>query len=133
MIRTFRSLGWLACVAALSFACGGDDDDGSSGGAGGAAPIGAACATSGADGQCAAGAVCGKPGDGSTTLACLKACTSQSDCGAGEECNGVEGSATKGCRPKKGAGGAGGAAGGAGAAGVGGAAGGAAGAAGAGG
>ena len=62
--------------------------------------IGESCSQSGAADECVAGAVCGKPSDGTTSLQCLKACTLQTDCAAGEDCNGVEGSTAKGCRPK---------------------------------
>lgn len=110
----------------IVLACGSSDSGettGGSVGAGGVGTVGAQCATSGAQAtQCEVGAICGKPSDGTATLTCLKSCTSQADCGPSEDCNGVEGSTTKGCRPKKGSGGAAGAAGsgGGGAAGAGG-------------
>ena len=77
------------CVAV---ACSSSSDSG-----GGA--VGAACTQSGAAEQCAAGAVCGKPSDGTTSLQCLVACKDQIDCPAGQDCNGVEGSLQNGCRP----------------------------------
>ncbi len=84
------------CGAAL--ACGSSDNGG-----GGGASVGGACTQSGAGaGQCAEGGVCGKPSDGTTTLQCLKTCTLQTECPADQDCNGVEGSAAKGCRPKSG-------------------------------
>lgn len=64
--------------------------------------VGTTCSQSGGDGQCSGGAVCGKPSDGTTALQCLKVCTVQTDCPAGQDCNGVEGSTAKGCRPKSG-------------------------------
>ncbi len=50
-------------------------------------------------GECVDGAVCGKNNAGS--LVCLKQCTTQVECSAGEDCNGVGGTSLKGCRPKK--------------------------------
>jgi hypothetical protein len=49
---------------------------------------------------CESGSVCGKnTGD---ALVCLKTCTEQAQCGADQECNGVEGTNIKGCRTKSG-------------------------------
>lgn len=72
----------------------------SSSDSGGGGAIGAACAQSGAAEQCGAGGVCGKPSDGTTGLQCLVVCKDQVDCPSGQDCNGVEGSLQKGCRPK---------------------------------
>ena len=85
----------LVCgVFGSSFACSSSSD--SEGGS-----IGTTCTQSGAAaGQCAAGAICGKPSDGTTSLQCLKTCTLQTDCPADQDCNGVDGATTKGCRPK---------------------------------
>jgi hypothetical protein len=53
-------------------------------------------------GECVDGAVCGKR-DSQTAggLVCLKQCTTQADCGSGEDCNGVGSTSLKGCRAKK--------------------------------
>ena len=70
-------------------------------GCGGEAAQGEECGESGAEaGECEAHSVCGDPGDSGGTLECLKVCTVQADCPADQECNGVEGSSAKGCRPK---------------------------------
>lgn len=84
----FKLLAATLCVMAV--ACGGGD-----------AALGEECGASGADGECAEGGVCGKNADGDDGLLCLKTCVEQEDCADGEECNGVEGSATKGCRTKE--------------------------------
>ena len=69
---------------------------------GGEAALGEECGESGIEeGECESGSVCGTPGDDSEILECLKVCTDQAGCAATEECNGVSGSSTKGCRPKK--------------------------------
>lgn len=61
--------------------------------------LGEACDESGkTEGECEAGGVCGKDGNGAIT--CLKVCTEQANCGAERECNGVEGTNVKGCRLK---------------------------------
>ena len=61
--------------------------------------VGESCDESGkTDGQCESGGVCGKNSAGS--LLCLKVCTDQAQCSTTEDCNGVEGSSMKGCRPK---------------------------------
>lgn len=80
----------LAAACSLVLACSGGD-----------AALGEECGASGADGECAEGGICGKA-DEADTLQCLKVCTEQTDCAADEECNGVEGASTKGCRPKDG-------------------------------
>ena len=61
--------------------------------------VGESCDESGkTDGQCESGGVCGKNAAGA--LLCLKVCTDQAQCATTEDCNGVEGSSIKGCRPK---------------------------------
>lgn len=85
----------FSSVAAFVYGCSSSSD-------GGAGAVGTTCSQSGAAEQCAAGAVCGKPSDGTTSLQCLKTCTQQTDCPADQDCNGVEGSSAKGCRPKSG-------------------------------
>jgi hypothetical protein len=80
-------------LAAFLFACGSDT-------ANSTGAIGTTCSQSGANGQCSAGAVCGKPSDGTTALLCLKTCTLQTDCSLDQDCNGVDGTTQKGCRPK---------------------------------
>ena len=65
--------------------------------------IGEACDEEGVvGGECVEDSVCGKQ-DGQSTgsLVCLKQCTTQVECGAGQECNGVGGTSLKGCRFKK--------------------------------
>jgi hypothetical protein len=61
------------------------------------------------EGECESGGVCGKQTSGA--LQCLKICTVQTDCAADQECNGVEGTNTKGCRTKSGSGGSSGSSG----------------------
>lgn len=74
-------------IGLASWACGGEKK------------LGESCDESGkTDGECESGGVCGKQTSGS--LQCLKVCTQQTDCSADQECNGVEGSSTKGCRLK---------------------------------
>jgi hypothetical protein len=50
------------------------------------------------DDECESGGVCGKSSAG--TVICLKICSDQTQCGADEDCNGVEGTNLKGCRRK---------------------------------
>jgi hypothetical protein len=64
----------------------------------GGAAVGASCTKEGDESQCESGAICGK--NESDVLECLKVCTTQADCAADEECNGVTGLDVKGCRPK---------------------------------
>lgn len=81
---------FLAVLAALCtlVACGEGD-------------IGESCEHEGrVDGDCLDGAVCGKK-DNSSSLVCLKQCSSAADCNSDEECNGVSSSSLKGCRAKK--------------------------------
>lgn len=66
---------------------------------GGASDLGESCDVSGDADECVEGAICGQTGDNGA-LTCLRACTDQSQCGTGEDCNGVSGTSTKGCRPK---------------------------------
>lgn len=66
---------------------------------GGEAKLGEECGEAGkTEGECESGGVCSKNSAG--TLLCLKVCTDQAQCAATEDCNGVEGSSIKGCRPK---------------------------------
>ena len=63
------------------------------------ARLGESCSNEGDQAECATSdLICGKPDD--TRVACLKVCVEQTDCAATEECNGVEGTSVKGCRPK---------------------------------
>ena len=60
---------------------------------------GESCGESGkTDGECESGSICGQQSGGA--LQCLKVCAVQTDCPADQECNGVDGSSTKGCRLK---------------------------------
>ena len=87
MRRLFLS-GAAILLFGLASACGGEGD------------IGDSCGTSGVkDGECTDGAICGDPGDG--TLACLKLCVDQTECAAGQDCNGIAGTNEKGCRTTK--------------------------------
>jgi hypothetical protein len=49
--------------------------------------------------QCESDAICGYEKAGGE-LVCLAICYAQTDCGADQECNGVEGSEFKACRTK---------------------------------
>jgi hypothetical protein len=61
--------------------------------------LGESCEETGkTDGECESGTICGTQTSGA--LQCLKVCAAQADCPADQECNGVEGSSTKGCRVK---------------------------------
>lgn len=69
-------------------------------GCGGEAALGEECDEEGGEVDvCEEGSVCGTPGDGAV-LECLRVCVDQDDCPADQECNGVSGTSTKGCRPK---------------------------------
>jgi hypothetical protein len=61
--------------------------------------VGEACEKPGSTDECESGGVCSK--DSTNAVLCLKICSSQADCAATQECNGVEGSSLKGCRTKK--------------------------------
>jgi hypothetical protein len=89
-MRKVGTLVGVALVVMTLLACGGAD-------------IGESCDEEGrVGGECVDGAVCGKSeGQSTGSLVCLKQCTTQVDCGAGEDCNGVSGTNLKGCRPKK--------------------------------
>ena len=65
--------------------------------------IGEACDEEGVvGGECVDGSVCGKAQSQSAgSLVCLKQCTTQVECGANEDCNGVGSTSLKGCRAKK--------------------------------
>jgi hypothetical protein len=79
----------LAATAMFAAACGGD------------AALGEECGEAGVEeGECEAGAICGKASDASADLSCLKICTDQAECAANEGCNGVEGTNVKACRPE---------------------------------
>jgi hypothetical protein len=92
VMRSLTACLFAAVVVFVAVACSDDKTE--------PAPVGAACGASGAPDQCATGGVCGKPSDGTTSLQCLIVCKEQTDCPSGQDCNGVEGSAVKGCRPK---------------------------------
>ena len=63
------------------------------------ARIGESCSNEGERAECAADGICGKDSiDG--RVQCLQVCTVHEDCTAGLDCNGVEGTSVKGCRPK---------------------------------
>jgi hypothetical protein len=79
----------MTCTLACVTACGGEGE------------LGDACGESGVeDGECVDGAICAKRGDAAEELECLEVCTDKAQCAATEDCNGVEGSSTKACRPK---------------------------------
>jgi hypothetical protein len=63
-----------------------------------AAAVGEECSTPGAEDECDEKGICDKKEDG--TIACLKRCTDQDDCGTEESCNGITGSEIKACHPK---------------------------------
>jgi hypothetical protein len=64
------------------------------------ARLGETCSNQGDQAECeTSNLVCGKPDD--AHVACLKVCLGQGDCAADQECNGVEGTSIKGCRPAK--------------------------------
>ncbi len=62
------------------------------------AEIGDECDTPGDADACVDGAICTNSSDGNV---CRKSCTNDDACGADEECNGISGSTTKSCQPKK--------------------------------
>lgn len=80
----FAALAALAIASAV--ACGSQGE------------VGDACDTRGSTDECTDGAICSQSGAGSV---CLTICSDDDTCGENEECNGVEGSSTKACRPKK--------------------------------
>lgn len=63
------------------------------------AEIGDECDTSGAKDECVDGAIC--TADSGGTKTCRKSCTTDDQCGATEQCNGISGANTKSCQPKK--------------------------------
>jgi hypothetical protein len=68
---------------------------------GGEGAVGEECGESGVeDGECEAGAVCGKRSDGSESLECLTICKGDQDCPSDLACKGVAGTDIKGCRAK---------------------------------
>lgn len=65
--------------------------------------LGESCDESGkTEDVCESGTVCGANTTGG--LQCLKICTDQTQCASTEDCNGVEGTNIKGCKPKTGSG-----------------------------
>lgn len=63
------------------------------------AEIGEECDTAGATDECVDGAICTNQADGAKM--CRKTCKEDADCGSTEACNGISGSTTKSCQPKK--------------------------------
>jgi hypothetical protein len=73
----------------------------------GESKIGEACDEPGrTEDVCESGGICAKDSIGN--LMCQRICTDHTQCAADEDCNGVEGSNLKGCRPKSGTGSSGG-------------------------
>jgi hypothetical protein len=69
----------------------------------GESKLGEECDESGkTEDVCESGSVCGSTTTGA--LICLKVCVDQTNCAATEDCNGVEGTNVKGCKPKTGSG-----------------------------
>lgn len=62
------------------------------------AELGEECDTAGEVDECVDDAICTNSSDGNV---CRKVCTKDDSCAADEECNGVSGSTTKSCQPKK--------------------------------
>ena len=65
-------------------------------GCGGTSAIGEECYKVGETDVCDEGGVCGKNQQG--VIVCQKICKDKPECGAGEDCRGVEGTSLKGCR-----------------------------------
>jgi len=66
------------------------------------ADLGESCEEEGkVSGECDEGLVCGKKTNEDGTLVCLKQCSSQAECTATQECNGVGATSLKACREKK--------------------------------
>ena len=83
---------WFSVLSALilvvAVGCGGGD--GGSGGGG--------CSTPGSTSECSSGAICTNlAGDGNQ---CRQICTSQADCPADQNCNGIANTNIKSCQPK---------------------------------
>ena len=86
MKKSIAVLSISTLLALLPVACGGEKK------------LGEGCDVSGkTSGECESGGVCGKSVE---ALVCLKVCTVQTDCAADQDCNGVDGTTTKGCRSK---------------------------------
>ena len=84
-MRWFFVLSALMLVVAVG--CGGGD-----GGSGGG------CSTPGSTSACSSGAICTNlSGDGNQ---CRQLCTSQVDCPADQNCNGIANTTLKSCQPK---------------------------------
>jgi hypothetical protein len=62
--------------------------------------IGDSCGKAGDTDACESGAICGQSNDPNKPLVCQQICKEQTDCPPTHDCNGVEGSSTKGCRLK---------------------------------
>ena len=60
--------------------------------------IGDACSNVGKTDECTSGAVCSQQDKGGAV--CLPICSQQTDCPSGDECDGVDNSNLKACRPK---------------------------------
>lgn len=89
-MKKLALLTMLTLFAALGAACSGE------------AAMGEVCDEAGGEEDvCEEGAICGKNGDGTEDLYCIKVCTSDDDCAADEACNGVDSSNVKGCRLKE--------------------------------
>jgi hypothetical protein len=83
---------WVSVLAVLILVviigCGGGDGGSSSSGA---------CSTPGSTNQCSSGAICTNiSGDGNQ---CRQLCTSQADCPANQNCNGIANTTLKSCQP----------------------------------
>jgi hypothetical protein len=65
---------------------------------GGEGALGESCDTPAGEGECEAGSICTNMTGGDNV--CRKVCADQSQCSAGENCNGVSGSSTKSCQPQ---------------------------------
>lgn len=79
-------LAMVACIA-LAAACASDG------------AVGDACDKAGTADGCESGAICANDANGNNY--CRKTCTDQAQCSAVESCNGISGSSTKACQPKK--------------------------------
>lgn len=64
------------------------------------ADIGEECDKSGSTDECVDGGICDTLGSGTTTLQCLKICTTDADCPTTQACTGVSGSNQKACHNK---------------------------------
>jgi len=79
-----------ALILAVTIGCGGGDGGSSGGSSGG-------CSTPGSTSQCSTGTICTNiSGDGNQ---CRQLCTSQADCPANQNCNGIANTTLKSCQP----------------------------------